>query len=203
MDLLRNPPRFRHAGFDLSIPDIPTPGPDESWEMRWAERKLLRLHKDGTLVLRVAADESFLGWGQHTEEFRRHPRINPVTASEINAAFVHMVSRMIPFAQKKPTSVSFKLSFKGAAWDHSRLFVTEYYDKGYQYIADPTQYPIHSEDASEALALPIELVEQEPNFAAYSVLRAFFSMFEFPDELIPFSSKDGERMRFAPEALPT
>lgn len=68
-----NVPRFRWGSFDVSVPAVARPRPDDSLEVGWPDRKLLRLYQDGTLFFRAAADQEFLGWGQDREQFKEFP----------------------------------------------------------------------------------------------------------------------------------
>src|SRR5688572_31620822 len=51
---------------------------------------IFQLYEDGTLLVRVAADSTFLGWGQDEKEFNTRPRLNPMALIELTTSFVHL-----------------------------------------------------------------------------------------------------------------
>lgn len=189
--LLMEPPHFRYGGFDLRTLDIPHLGPDDCWEVRSGERKVLRLYQDGTLIFRAAANESFLGWGMEHAAFLEYPRINPVPVVEVHASFAHLYARVLDQLHKPPTDILFRLMLRGAVWTNKRLFLTEYYDVPIWQVGDPPQYVVHSDPASETLTILPAQLREAPNQVAYELVAAFASLFEMPSDKIPFVREVG------------
>jgi len=184
--LLMSVDRFRSGSFDVAIPDTPKEGPEGSQELRWGDRKLLRLYQDGTLLFRAAADEEFLGWGVDQRTFARWPRLNPVAVVEVNTSFVHFYRKVLLRLKQQPDTVSIKLSIEHGALDQRRLYLTRYYQRGIQNVVEPEQFALaaHPPEA-ELSAQPMELIER-PNRTAYRVIREFADLFDLPEALIPF-----------------
>ena len=182
-----NAPIIRRNGFHVRIPSAVRPGPDDSLELG-GERKFLRLYQDGTLLVRVAADQDFLGWGVNERDFLRFPRLNPVAVAELHVTFVLLYRELVLRLKQGPASISVKLLLTDAVSNGWRLYMTEYASIHNMdpYVLD--QYPLQQQPAEEELELPVEELVTTPTRAAYKVLKAFTSMFDLPDEKIPFSN---------------
>jgi hypothetical protein len=190
--LIADPPSFRYAGFDLSTLDTPHSGPGESIEVGSRERKLLRLYQDGTLIARLAADESFLGWGQNPEEFRAQPRLNPVPVVESHASFVHLYRQIIELLHDVPNVVEFKMSLRNAVWNKTRLFMTSYYPIPFSQVFQPDKYLAHAGSIDEQMSASIRDVLETPNGVAYRLVVRFAAMFDMPEQQIPFTIREGD-----------
>ena len=62
--VLEDPPGFRWAGFDLKTLDQARLIDDDCIEVRSGDRKVIQLRQNSLFVVRLAADNDFLGWGQ-------------------------------------------------------------------------------------------------------------------------------------------
>jgi hypothetical protein len=75
VEMLRNPVGIRDRGWDLRTYDYPRIEQGEYWETSNV-RKLIRLFEDGSFILRVLANQDFLGWGKWENEFIKNPIIH-------------------------------------------------------------------------------------------------------------------------------
>jgi hypothetical protein len=189
--LMLHPPTFRRSGFDLSVPDVPRPGPDNSWQSG-GDRKLLRVYQDGTVLFRVAADADFLGWGVEERVFQRSPRLNPVAVAELHASFVYFYREMLGRLTEPVYGVSLKLKLDAADFGAGRIFLTEYYDTK---RFDPTfikKRVLQTNPATASVTAGPESFEKRPDAVAFLILAAFAAMFDMPPDEIPFTRKTPE-----------
>ena len=185
--LLSSLPRFRFGSFDVAIPHTPDPGPEDSIELRWGDRKILRLFQDGTLTFGCRADSEFLGWGVTAERFAAFPRLNPVAVAEVHASFVHSYGLICARLKKQPERILFDLSLTGGVWNDSRLFLTHYYSAENVDWQVVDQYVLQVDPAEAEVEAESDEVRDHPNAVAGRLLRAFASWFDMPEEDIPFT----------------
>lgn len=189
--LLERPPQFRYAGFDTTTMDQARLVDETAYEVKSADRKLLRLYQDGTLIFRMAADADFLGWGQEEDEFARFPRLNPVSVVEAHASFVYLYRTVLPTLVKPSETVEFTLTLRGAQVGEQRLALTQYYKGGIRNIYHPPLYRAHSREVDEIVDVATEVVVNEPEHVAYQLVERFYSMFDMAPDLIPFVKEAG------------
>lgn len=187
--ILTNIPRFRWGSFDVAVPDDIRSGPDASLEVGWPDRKLLRLYQDGTLLFRAAADQEFLGWGQRPDEFSQCPRLNPVAVVESQTSFVHLYGTILSQLKEEPATVDFRIEIHNGSWKGGRLFLTEYYERD-SLLLNPKRFEIQTDPAVAEFSTSAEEISGNPNRTAYRLVCAFASLFDMPEDTIPFT-KDG------------
>src|SRR5262245_32295495 len=127
--LLIDAEQLRYAGFDLRMNASPNMTADGAWAVKRGNRKGLRLYQDGTLILRAAADDSFLGWGVNPDTFESTPRLNPVAVVEIHAGFVMLYSRILPQLERAASEVLFQLVLRNVRVGSERLFMTKHVER--------------------------------------------------------------------------
>ena len=200
--LLANVPRFRYAGFDVAIPDWPQPGPDNSLELRWDDRKILRLYQDGTLIFRARADYNFLGWGVEPHEFEEFPKLNPVPVVEVNTSFVHLYRSVLGYLKNVADTIYFQLSLHDGTWPNGRLFMTEYSPNPTIIGWDPVnRWEIQMDPAEEEVEVSSADLVHAPNRVAYLIVWTFTSMFDLPGDKIPFVRRVGEELEIDLDAI--
>ena len=89
--LLEKPGQLRYAGWDLT-----TNGPrkiikGDYIELTSAERKRIQVYEDGSVFVRVSADNDYLSWGQSESNFRETPRLNTLALIEFSLNFCNML----------------------------------------------------------------------------------------------------------------
>ena len=189
--LLTNITRFRYASFDVAIPDRPQSGPDDSLELRWDDRKVLRLYQDGTLIFRARADHDFLGWGVEPHAFEKFARLNPFTVVEVNTSFVYLYRSVFEHLKNPADTVYFQLSLRDSAWKHGRLFLTKYSSGPIVDWVSETRWEVQTDPAEEEVSVSGEDLVSAPNRVAYRIVRTFTSMFDLPEGKIPFVKSVG------------
>ena len=185
--LLGDFPRFRHGSFDVAIPGWPQPGPEDSLELRWYDRKVLRLYQNGTLLFRARADADFLGWGVEPQVFHKFPKLDPLVVVEVNTSFVHRYRAVVERLKHPPDRVFFHLSLHDFTQNGLRLFLTKYFPKGQVDWSAVTRYVVQTTE--ESLEASASDLMRAPNRVAYQVVAAFMSMFDMPAKDIPFVSR--------------
>ena len=185
--LLANFPRFRHGSFDVAIPGWPEPGPQDSLELRWYDRKILRLYQDGTLVFRARADADLLGWGVEPQAFHKFPKLDPLVVVEVNTSFVHRYRAVVERLKHLPDRVFFHLSLHDFTQNGLRLFLTKHFSRGQVDWGAVTRYVVQTTEGS--LEASVADLMHAPNRVAYQVVAAFMSMFDMPQEEIPFVNR--------------
>lgn len=192
-NMLRDAGELRHAGFDLGIGAAAEPGPDNSLEAVQGDRKHLRLHQDGTLVFRCAADDSFMGWARTPGIFNNRPRLSPLVVVELHASFVTFYRELLGRFQIPPTDVLFAFSLRN--WYTAagqRLFITEDVPRG-AFVEDVLPYPLAEEPADAEIQVTADELANHPRRVMYKLVHRFYEMFDAADQgIIPFvSSADG------------
>jgi hypothetical protein len=199
--LLERPPSFRYAGFDLTTLDEAHRVGEDCLEVANGQRKIVRLYQDGTLLARLAADSTFLGWGQDQSAFQRNPRLNPVAVAEAHLAFVHLYSALIPHLAYVPEAVIFNMELEGAQVGTHRLYLTAWYKQGIQAVYDPERYSAHGARLHVTQDLAAKLVRNSPNAAAYRLLVKFYDFFDMAPDLIPLVVEGAEGREIDVEQL--
>jgi hypothetical protein len=183
-------PRFRHGSFDVAIPGWPETGPEDSLELRWDERKVLRLYQDGTLLFRARADSDFLGWGVESHAFHKLPKLDPLVVVEVNASFVHRYRAVVERLTYPAAQVFLRLSLKDFVQNGVRLFLTQNLSKGIVDWSAATKYPVQTDE--ETLGVSTAELMEAPNRVAFQLVATFVSMFDMPEEHIPFVKGEGD-----------
>jgi hypothetical protein len=191
--LLAGFPRFRRGSFDVAIPGWPEEGPEDSLQLRWDDRKVLRLYQDGTLVFRARADYDFLGWGVEAHAFPKFPKLDPLVVVEVNTSFVHRYRCVVKQLKYAADRVFFQLSLHNVTQDGMRLFLTKYFSGGHVDWSAVTRYVAQTDPADERLEVAMPELLERPNAVAYEVVRAFTSLFDMPESEIPFVNRGGGR----------
>jgi len=184
--LLEEPPSFRHAGFDLRMSGRAELRESSYLEVTAGEWKAIRLYQDGSLLARVAADSSFLGWGSSEDAFIHQPRLNPVAVVEIHAAFVTLLAEVLTHFSAMPAEVDFRLELHDPFIDGNRLFLTKWYERGIQHVHNPERYRVQAADPSAQHTVLIKRLRQHPLVVAYDLVARFYSFFDMPADKIPF-----------------
>jgi hypothetical protein len=90
--LIDNPPTLRHMGWDLHTASIEYPEPKgEAWESTNGSRKIVRVDKQGVIVVGGTIQE-FLDWGLRGEGEEGEPKINAFAMDEFILSFTNFLS---------------------------------------------------------------------------------------------------------------
>lgn len=190
---LRNPPKIREMGWDLTTLDQPKILKGECWEVTNSERKRIRVYEDGTVIFRAFADSTFLGWGQDPDKFISKPRLNPIAIVELHYNFVVFVSLMAKLFSDCPNKLHFQMDLINAWFGESKLFLCPG-------IADKFIFDSDRHEAPEAVMLrekEISINDLRENQAGvgFQLVSLLYSWFGIPVEGIPYIARDGQGNR--------
>lgn len=178
--------RFRRSGFDVSIPGPVVPGEaDDTLELTWYDRKLLRLYQDGTLLFRARADNEFLGWAEPAY-FAHSPHLNPVAVVEVQASFVALYRSVCERLKRLDEVVQFRLQLNPGDYGGS-LAMTRYHARGHH--VDPFTLPtwtLQEVPAEASFQVAMAELREHPMGVAYQALVAFSSWFDVPKSELDF-----------------
>jgi hypothetical protein len=167
--------------------------------MRWYDRKVLRLYQDGTLIFRARADADFLGWGVEPQHFHRLPKLDPLVVVEVNTSFVHRYRAVVERLKHPPDRVFFHLSLHDFTQNGLRLFLTKHFPRGHFDWSAVTRYVVQTTE--ESVDAPVADLMRAPNSVAYQVVVAFMSMFDMPEDEIPFVKRSADGAEIDLEAI--
>jgi hypothetical protein len=192
-ELLKNPGYLREGGWDLRTNDTPEIVKGEFLEVGNKRYKLIRLYEDGTLILSAAAHNHFLCWGQSTEDFSKHPRLNPIPLIELTYNLVFFYGKLIPYFLKKPSKIRFQIELKNAFLEKSKLHLTPSHvgnTPGWLIIDFWKEAP--DNEMKIKLDIPTNsLIESSP-YVAYKLIEKLYLWFGFTPDKIPYTTKDDD-----------
>ncbi|MBI5359397.1 MAG: hypothetical protein HZA48_02315 [Planctomycetes bacterium] len=189
VELVKNPPSLRRMGWDLVTLDTPRILKGECWEVNNAERKRIRLYKDGTVIFRAAADDSFLGLGRENH-IQPYPSLNALALVEVTYNFVKFYSSIIMKGNKTHVNslpITFQIKLINLTPNISRIFsvylnsseaVWDIHHK--TNIAPETQM-------QKELTLPIPPISPPVEEIAYKIIEIVFTWFGIPANDIPYT----------------
>jgi hypothetical protein len=186
-EILRNPGQLRPSGWDLTTSDNPRLVKGEYWEVKQADRKLIRVYQDGSLLVRVAADNTYLAWGRNLVHFRQQPRLNSVAMTEFSYNFVLLCGRVLQLMHPIPNSVSLFIGIKNAFLDKEvPLYVTPYptHTNGWQF--DQEQFPAQDHSMERSFSVQSQELISRPGLSAYLLLKAIYTWFGVTADRIPY-----------------
>jgi hypothetical protein len=187
MQLLANPGSFRYAGWDLETRDQPIIVAGDYLEVKNGNRKIIQLYEDGTLIYKVPADNTFLGWGQNEENFTEKPRLNSLAVVEANTNFVHFYKKLIPYFEETPQSIQFKMQFYSMKIAENKFVYLNPTPVNALWPFDDGKYPAPSDEGSKEIVVETKEVEEKPSLVAYKILEKVFLWFGIPTDKIPYT----------------
>lgn len=196
MEILKNPGQLRYAGWDLQTLNTPRIIKGECLEVKSGKRKLIRLYEDGTLIVRVPADQSFLGWGQDEDAFMKKPRLNPITIVEFTYNFVDFYKKLVPHFITKPTKIKFRVKLKNTLIETERIYLTPYGVGTVAWDFDDDRHYAPKEEMIENIDIEVDNLLRSPAHVAYQLVERLYLWFGLEPKEIPYASKDNEGNRF-------
>lgn len=189
--MLEHPSGLRYAGWDLETLDNAKLVKGEYYEVINGDRKKIRLYEDGTLIMKVSANQNFLGWGRSPDNFLKSPRLNPVALIEITYNFVYFYSKLINFFNNESRDIKFVIQFRDTFLsENKKLYLNPYGTDSLNFAFD--DYPQESpEDFMEkdTLFLSQEIVNNSAK-CSYELIKKVYNWFGITDEKIPLKIKD-------------
>jgi len=200
--ILEKPGSFRHAGWTLETLDQARIVNGEYLEVKNGDRKTIRVYEDGTLLARVNADSSFLGWGQSAADFAKRPRLNPLAAIELVASFVHLYARLIPYLDRQPDEICLHVELTDAKVEERYLYTTAGELHSIAWIFDDDKRALTSGHAEKDVSLQTSDTLEDTNYAAFKVVERLFLLFGVAPNDIPYTTELKGRRRIDVDRFP-
>lgn len=196
IDLLRNPGKMRHSGWDLRTYDEPRIEKASYLEVGRSDHKLIRLYPDGTLALRGAGDDDLLSWATRKSGLEGLIRVNPVVLAELSYSFVLFYSRLFSFFDRDPQYVRFQIGLRNAISDEgTRLCVVpaEVNTWGFESPRPGGLHKAPDKEMNQEIKAASDEVRTSPEAVSYDVVEAFYLWFGVKTDTIPYVRKNGKR----------
>lgn len=192
-ELLEHPGELRYAGWDLQTRDRAKIIKGEYLEVKSRERKLVRLYEDGSLIAKVAADNSFLGWGQSDDGFKQSPRLNPVAITEFSYNFVSLGARLVKLLSPLPRTVNVRVEIRNAFFEDSKLYLLPYGTNTYEWMFNDERHHAPEKSMLREIEVSAEELISRPEVVAYVLVERIYAWFGVSAEKIPYTSSDGQK----------
>ena len=199
--IIENPGQLRPSGFDLITRDQARIIKGQYFEVSSAERKRIRVYKDGSVFVRVFGDEDFLSWGQNTDNFNKSPRLNTIALVEFTLNFCRFCGQLIPLLDPKPQQVNLKVDIRNAFVGNRKLLLIPYEVSHYFFTTTDGRKEAPEESMARTIPVDADALRLTPAYAAYKLLRQIFFWFGITDEQIPYSSQAPTGQRFIDQTL--
>lgn len=191
--LLEHPGGLRYAGWDLETLDNAMLVKGEYYEVVNGDRKKIHLYEDGTLVVRVSANQNFLGWGRNSDSFLDSPRLNPVALIEFTYNFIYFYSRLISFFDNNPKEIRFITQLKNTFLSEDKKLYLNPYEVGSLHWGSNDYSKESQEDSMEREVLfSSQQVVENSTRCSYELIKKVYNWFGIIDEDIPLKTKDKE-----------
>jgi hypothetical protein len=190
---LENPGQLRYAGWDLTTGGQARIIKGHYLELKSAERKRLQVYEDGSLFVKVSADQDYLSWGVNDETFRRAPRLNTLALIEFSFNFCLLCAGLIKYLEPEPSQVDLNLEIRNAFLGESKLSLIPRPVSRFGFGYDD-RYPAPEPSMKRRVRVPTEQIKARPDVAAFSLVREIFIWFGITPDTIPYASvEDGVR----------
>ena len=198
--LLEKPGQLRYAGWDLT-----TNGPariikGDYIELSSAERKRIQVYEDGSVFVRVAADNNYLSWGLNDTNFREMPRLNTLALIEFSLNFCRLCSGLTMFMEPLPTEVELKVEIRNAFFDDSKLFLIPHPVSTHWFAYTDDRHVAPEPSTTRRLSLASKLLQLRPDVVAFLLVRQIFLWFGASPDTIPYSSSEDD-LKFIDENM--
>jgi hypothetical protein len=190
--LLEHPPETRYASFGLTTLDSAHLVKGEFLEVRSANRKVVHLYPDGTLIFRALANDEFLGWPLKEEEFLRQPLINPIVVCDTAVSFVRFYKALLPLFVTVPKSVRFRVELHNAVLGDKPLSLVPGGIQGAAWQFRGQGSAVREPNPRAEVLATVEDVASKPDAIAYQLVEQFYSFFDLGKDAIVYANdKDG------------
>lgn len=198
-NLLEDPGQLRYAGWDLTTRDTACIIKGEYMEVTSAERKRIQVYEDGSVFVRVSADQDMLSWGQNTQTFDQRPRLNTLALIEFTLNFCKFCSRLIPLLEPPPRQVSVKVDIRNAFFSESKLLLIPYTVSSWAFVTTDGRREAPESSMSRKIVATSDQLQTRPDIVAYMLLKQIFYWFGATEE-IPYTSA-AHGLRYVDENL--
>jgi len=198
--LLEKPGQLRYAGWDLTTNGSAKIIKGDYIELTSAERKRIQVYEDGSVFVRVSADNSYLSWGLSDSNFRETPRLNTLAVIEFSYNFCRLCSALTKYMEPQPAEVELTVEIRNAFFDKSKLFLIPHAvsTAWFMYTDDRCVAPEPS--TTRRFSAAVEQLQRRPDVVAFFLVRQIFLWFGASPDTIPYSSSEGD-LKFIDEDM--
>jgi hypothetical protein len=185
---LENPPVLRYAGWDIETGEraqivrgalvrIGRPG----------ARKLLELHRDGTLLFAAPADDNFLAWGASNGR----QRINSLALIESIYSVCRFYELVLSDLEVSPETVAVRVHMRNLHKNGIRTYLVPWAPGTYSFMLDDNRREAPKDEVTmEALFTAANF---DAGAAAYGIVREIYLWFGFEEDKIPYAKEESGR----------
>lgn len=181
---LAHPPVLRYAGWDIETGDTAKIIEGEYLELKNGDRKVIRLYREGTMILVASADADFLMWGNNYGEKQK---INPLALIEVIYSFVRAYFEIVvPDLYPAPTHLAFEIGLRNTHLQDQK-------SKLAPHALNTAGQMFREKEAPKnnwMLGISIPVKDSSVDKVAYRIVQEAYHWFGFSDEEIPYSTKD-------------
>jgi hypothetical protein len=187
--LLENPGQLRYAGWDLTTNGQAKIIKGDYIELKSAERKRIQVYEDGSVFVRVSADNDYLSWGLDDNNFREMPRLNTLALIEFSLNFCRLCSALTKYMKPQPREVELKIEIRNAFFDKSKLFLIPHPVSTHWYTVADDRWVAPESSTTRRLTVATQQLQSRPDVVAFLLVRQIFLWFGVTTE-IPYSSSE-------------
>jgi len=196
--LLENPGQLRSAGWDLTTNSHAKIIKGDYIELTSAERKRIQVYEDGSLFVRVSADNDYLSWGLNENNFREMPRLNTLALIEFSLNFCRLCSALTKYMEPQPSEVELKVEIRNAFFDESKLLLVPHPVSSHWFALTDDRHVAPEASATRRLSVATEQLQSRPDVVAFLLVRQIFLWFGATADKIPYSSSE-QNLKFVDE----
>jgi hypothetical protein len=195
MHLLQNPGKLRPSGWDLVTYDIPQIVKGEFLEVK-NYQKDIRVYEDGALILKALADNNYLSWGQHEEDFKKFPRLNPIALIELTYNFIDFYKKLSRHFEITPKNIKLRCELRNAFLnENAKLCLTPH---GVNTVAFSSNFKAEAPENDMIKEIEKELDDllNYPAQVAYELIEKLYLWFGHTSCDIPYTDEDEQGKKF-------
>jgi len=184
--ILEHPGELRQAGWNLETRQQANIVKGEYLEVKIPGYKRLQLYENGTLAVRVAGDEGFVGWGKSARDFAQRPRINSLALVEVVYSFADLYRQVVAITTPRGKSHVFRILIQNASVGDQRIYLNPYGIQTWAWMLDDHRYPAPADSFDRELTATDEIVMTNSARVAYLIVERIYFWFGVPVEEIPY-----------------
>jgi hypothetical protein len=188
--LLENPGQLRSAGWDLATNGRARIVRGDYIELVGADRKRIQVYEDGSVFVRVSADNDYLSWGVNDSVFREMPRLNTLAVIEFSLNFCKLCSSLTTYMGPQPLEVELKAEIRNAFFGDSKLLLIPHPVSAHSYMFTDDRQVAPEPFTTRRLPVATQQLHFRPDVVAFQLVRQIFLWFGARPNMIPYSSSE-------------
>jgi hypothetical protein len=182
--LLREPPRHREAGFDLSTRRAADNIEGLSRRCLIHGSEVLQLWQDGFLLFVAQGNDGRLGWAMRSDATTGQ-RINNIALTEMIYIFCELALQLFSLPKPPPSRLTIQLGFSNMRLGDRLACLSPYRPTDFNLWEGWREAP---RDAA-TFEITFGLLDQNPGAISYSLVSKVYSWFGFEEEQVPYADR--------------